>query len=397
MGGSLVAALREAQLTLTPALVAEKKDMSAASSSVMQWALLNKSIDSETRQLPCASVRFRAFDWAPHGSQLGEVSAGAGSSTKGHAFMSLFEHFQSQLPAALQCRGALVKADSATLRFSAKDAKRHLELTGHTDAAFIRLNAASLDAARVIGQSALLINWKTPAAITGRAAAVEAQVVLQLLAFTAQFRRTVPVVATDCATSMRVWTLQGRVLTEFVGPDRATLTLSQGFGVVCALLPNALDAADEYMSRQLEAPLEAEGDYDTDHGDNSAGSGGGGSGRGGGGGGGRGGGGGSGVDGGGGGGGGGGGAVDDGGGSGRERSGSTAGNSSGGGNRSGVGAGRSGGGGGAGLDRLALGPLSQTREEATLHRDLDAERAKLRLRALLGRARGFEHLADTLE
>ena len=259
---SLVASLRAAYLTLAPAVPFEKKDMSAASATVLRWALGVKRIESRTKVLSCMAKPFEAYDWAPGGVRLAELAATAGSAAQGRTFPSLMHHFGTQLPANLRRRGALVKAESATLQLTAKDPSRHLVLTGHTDAAFLRHDAASLDPTRVLGQSALLVDWKTPTAFADKAAGVEAQVVVQLLAFAGCFRRTVPIVATDCATGMRVWTLEGRVLTEFVGPGGAQLTLAGGFSVVCALLPSALDSVDAYMAQQLRAPLEDDADDD---------------------------------------------------------------------------------------------------------------------------------------
>ena len=272
---SLVAALRAAHLTLAPAVPAEKMDLSAASGSVLRWALSVKSIESQTMFLSCQEMPFRAFDWVRGKVRLSELAASAGSTAQGRTVPGLAHHFGTQLPASLRRRGELVKAESATLHFSAKDSSRHLVLKGHTDAAFIRHGAASLDPSRVLGQSALLVVWKTPAAFADNAVGLEAQVVLQLLAFAACFRRPVPIVATDCATGMRVWSLDGRVLTEYVGPGGAQLTLAGGFSVVCALLPSALDGVDAYMAQQLRAPLED--DAEGDDGDDDA-SGGGGSG-----------------------------------------------------------------------------------------------------------------------
>ena len=313
--------------------------MSAASATVLRWALGVKRIESRTKVLPCKAMRFTAYNWAPGGVRLAELAATAGSAAQGRTFPSLTHHFDTQLPARLRRRGALVKAESATLQLTAKDPSRHLVLTGHTDAAFLRHDAALLDPTRVLGQSALLVDWKTPAAFADKAAGVEAQVVVQLLAFAGCFRRTVPIVATDCATCMRVWSLEGRVLTEFVGPGGAQLTLAGGFSVVCALLPSALDEVDAYMAQQLRAPLEDDADDDDAEGadgdDDANGSGGG-------------------------------------------------------------GGGGSGGGNSGSVSRSALRDLPQARE-SQLYAQVEAEEVKSRLRALLRRTRGFEYLAGGVE
>ena len=52
---------------------------------------------------------------------------------------------------------------------------------------------------------------------------VEAQLVFQLVAFHSRFNRSIPVVATDCATAIRVWTLDESEssLFEYRGPSGA--------------------------------------------------------------------------------------------------------------------------------------------------------------------------------
>jgi len=359
--------------------------MSTATKGLLEKALKLKKIAASAERLSRDTVPLAAFNWSPHGHKLSERDAAAGSKAGAdQAFTGLLEHFWAHLPDDLKRRGSLINAEGASLKYLVADeANGSVLLRGSPDASFAHSNAVVDDAALSLCLSCLLIDWKTPKAMRSDAAGVRAQVAFQLLAFYSEFGRAIPIVATDCATSIRVWSLQGRRLVEHLGPAGDALSLSEGMGVVCALLPASIDETEAYL-RSLDSPLElddesggsSEGEGpdegpdeegpDEDRGGGFAGGGGGGGAGGGGG-----------------------------------ESGAGAGSSA-----AGAGSRAAGGGGGAadgeslpagpaprlGRSRSALSALPQA--EANLYADLDAERKKQSLRALLRRVSGMEYLSE---
>ena len=352
----LISAMRETFVIAAPK--PEHKDMSSASKTLLNNALHVRDIIGQEESLLCSEVPFPAYDWAPHGRTLLEKAAGAGSKTA-PTFPSLPEHFWLHVPADLQRCVALINAESAVLEYLAPSkAGGSVQLSGHPDAALVHSTAFKDDAPMSLSMSCVLFDWKSPKAMREQAASVRAQVVFQLLAFHAMFGRAIPVVATDCSTVFRVWTLKGRRLVEYVSSSGNALSLAEGMGVVCALLPASIAATEAY-ARSHDAPLEDDEDGD---GEGSSG------GRG--------------------------GAA--GGGSHEGSGGGGAGSREGGG---GAGAGGESAGGGepataVARSRRVRAALSQA--DANLYVELDAEKAKQRLRALLRRVSGMEYLAENV-
>ena len=344
-----------------------QKDMSSVSSRQLGMALSSSQIVWCMRPLTVAdaSIPFAEYDWSPFGCGplLLEKRAAAGIKTGDNCFVSLLSHFEAQLPARLRGLAKLINVEGALLTFRCKDAETDLEVKGHSDAAFVLNVAKSSSADTSMPLCCLLIDWKTESAMRN-AAAVQAQLVFQLLAYRTQYGRAVPVVATDCKTQMRVWALEGSALIEFESRAGGPMTVAEGFGVVCRLLPDAVEAAEAFLLRVRETPLvvadEAAPDDDDDEGtggDNY----GGGSGR---------------YAGG----------TDGGRGSAASGRGDAADSISGNAAAGGPSSGRS--------RRPALREMSQA--EAALYADAEAEVAKQRLRGLLTRSFGLAHLASEL-
>jgi uncharacterized membrane protein YgcG len=253
----------EAKFAIAPAASAPR-NMSKASQTLLGTALAQKNITAVTEHLSCDHVLLPAFNWAPHGRALLEKEAAAGSEAGAvQAFPGLLEHFSQHLPAEINCRGSLINAERAPLEYFVAGEVRtgSVQLRGHPDASFAHSAAVKDDAALSLALSCLLIDWKTPTAMKNEAAKVRAQLVFQLLAFYTKFRRAIPIAATDCATSIRVWALQGRRLVEYVSPTGGPLGLSEGMGVVCALLSASIKEAEAYLLT-LHSPLELDDDAD---------------------------------------------------------------------------------------------------------------------------------------
>ena len=246
------------KLTLHPAAAAPRTAatssvaMSAASPRRMVAALLKRRLTLAYADMPAITpAAFGEFEW--------------GSLSEPQPTDRLCAHFWDQLTAALPAgahvflsRGLatdcqVVDARQAPLTLCCEYAPRPgvdpalATVRGHPDAVITLRSANERSSSTVLTYACAVIDWKTPAAMAS--SAVEPQLVLEALALRPFTRRPVPVVATDCSTSMRVWLLVGHVLTEYAPPaaqgggaapqgraSRRRLTLEEG----CALLAQHL-------------------------------------------------------------------------------------------------------------------------------------------------------------
>jgi hypothetical protein len=207
-----------------------EKGMSEASRADVERALrqghfarVSKFMADEEFGEPLAN--FVAYKWKPLGPSLSESEATVGDD----AYPSLIFHLWSQLPLGM-C-GELFHADARqfplSFRVEAHDEKVPLFLNGHPDVALVDSRFAAPGASSCPDNCCLLIDWKTPTAMadTNR---VENQLLFQLLGYNAMYGRPIPVVATDLSTAIRVWCFDGEELAEYFCDDRKPLALSQG-------------------------------------------------------------------------------------------------------------------------------------------------------------------------
>ena len=119
--------------------------------------------------------------------------------------------------------------------------------TGLTDAVALASAYCTPDGSLVNKDWAgLLVDWKTPAAMQD-AHAITTLAYQHVMGAVELFKRPVPVVFTDFATTIRVWSLEGRAIGEFVGADGSSLALPAAMLLVRDLL--ALQLAE--MERKL--------------------------------------------------------------------------------------------------------------------------------------------------
>jgi len=89
--------------------------------------------------------------------------------------------------------------------------------------------------------SLILFDWKTPKAmLPANAASVKSQLCCQAIAFRETFGYSVPVVATDLNTAIRVWNLEGDLLVEYESASRGALSLNEGMQLVWHLVRQQL-------------------------------------------------------------------------------------------------------------------------------------------------------------
>ena len=113
--------------------------VSKATSGQLGAALSGRCLASRVRRSDASAVRFAMYNWSPHGFELTEPAAAAGSSPARGAFPSLVEHFESQRPRALRNVAVLRNVESAALLYEYEDSNTRTlrTMTGHPDAAFV--------------------------------------------------------------------------------------------------------------------------------------------------------------------------------------------------------------------------------------------------------------------
>jgi hypothetical protein len=193
------------------------------------------------RQASKTAMPFEPYCWAPLGPPLSVAWAIDGFSGPAASFPSLSAHLGSQLSPPTMF-GPLVLADarefnlSLHLKGNATWGEAPLTLTGFPDAAFVDSRFAPTDSALIRrANCCVLIKWMTPKAMEEDCRAVFNHMVLLLLAHESWFDRSIPVVATDLCTSIRVCSRQGNSLQEHRGEGNAPLTLGQGIRLICRL------------------------------------------------------------------------------------------------------------------------------------------------------------------
>ena len=248
--------------------------MSAASQRLVAAAMHKRRLTLAYADMPATTpAAFGEFAW--------------GSLNEQQATDRLRAHFWAQLTAALPAGAHSLLPRGLAADCQIVDARRAplalcceyapwpgvdpvlATVRGHPDAVVTLSSANERSSPSVLTYACAVIDWKTPAAMDS--SAVEPQLVLETLALRPFTRRPVPVVATDCSTSMRVWLLVGRVLTEYAPPaaqggaapqglaSRRRLTLEEG----CALLAqHLLPAAVAGAASQHRVDLATEDDGD---------------------------------------------------------------------------------------------------------------------------------------
>ena len=86
-----------------------------------------------------------------------------------------------------------------------------------------------------------------------RSAAVEAQLCCEAIAFKLNHGYSVPVVATDLCTAIRVWRLEGTVLSEIFCVVGTPLTLNQGVEIIWMLIREQLPVVTAWLDAKSHA------------------------------------------------------------------------------------------------------------------------------------------------
>jgi hypothetical protein len=243
--------------------------MSAASKSdaaraANQLAVSTSSEDGTTG-LAIRVASFERYEWT---KGVGEV---------GHA-VALGGHFFNQLPEEVRSAIRLVDARSAKMQLIIPRSGREpqLDITGCSDACVQwKQHTPPRGTDQALNEGTLmLIDWKTPTAM-GDHTKVASQLMLQLLSFWGMHKRSVPVVATDCSTAIRIWKLEGSALVEIGDGEGGAnpLSLMQGINIVsnmliegAALSPARIAAAKKRILVTI-AELDSEQDDTNDSGD----------------------------------------------------------------------------------------------------------------------------------
>ena len=259
----------------------ETQVMSKVSSALIITAMRVGSLNL-TRVTASARADFAAFTW--------KRPSGGNDFSESEATPLLLAHFWAQLCAALPPSGSgepasrvplglaahcqLVDARTLPLSVVVVDAVKAVTTTvnGYPDAVLTDINA-SVDfmVASVLAWAGLVIDWKIPSAL----ARATPQAILELIATRRINGEAVPVVLTDCSTRMHVWTLVGRVLTEYVSADgRSGLTLQEGCGLLTqVLMPAYIEGLPSLLAaRRREHVLVEDGEEEEEDGGSSVGS-----------------------------------------------------------------------------------------------------------------------------
>jgi len=174
------------------------------------------------------------------------------------AYVSLLAHLEKQVPADL--KGVLVFADARLapllLKYTIPGAMHdeYVSVNGHPDASLMLLRAVVNNRrARDLSLSLLILDWKTPTVMKTRSAAVEAQLCCEAIAFKISHGYSVPVVATDLCTAIRVWRLDGTVLSEIFCVAGTPLTLNQGVEIIWMLIREQLPVVTAWLDAKSHA------------------------------------------------------------------------------------------------------------------------------------------------
>jgi hypothetical protein len=176
---------------------------------------------------------------------------------------SLLSHLESAIPDNLKNAGvsfADARHASLKLYYSATESGsaqiRSVTVSGHTDAAALHPRRAVV-CGRVIHDlscALVLIDWKTPAAMRSEnAASVQAQLCSQIIAFREQFGYSAPGVATDLSTAIRVWNLEGQIITEYVNASGGPLSLSEGVHLMWQLILKQVPIVSSWLEAKRSA------------------------------------------------------------------------------------------------------------------------------------------------
>lgn len=179
-----------------------------------------------------------------------------------HGFASLLSHLESQVPLDLRGDG-ITFADARTaflqLQFNqvVVSSIRRVVIRGHTDAVGLHPQSVALD--RVVSGldlSLALFDWKTPRAMEpSNNLRVKAQLCIQAIAFREKYGYSVPVVATDLCSAIRIWSLDGQVLTEYLSSARRALTLDEGMSIVWQLMREQVPKVRSWLEAKRSAPF----------------------------------------------------------------------------------------------------------------------------------------------
>lgn len=188
-------------------------------------------------------------------------------------YISLLSHVESAMPSDLRIAGVMfgdARMPPLVLQYSdtgtASALLRSVTVRGHADAAAMHPQCAPIYS-RVIHSLAfalVVFDWKTPTAmLIGNAAAVEAQLCSQAIAYREEFGYSVPVVATDLCTAIRVWHLEGQLLVEFLSPRGTALSLDEGMQVVWKFMRKQMRTVSAWRDAKKREPAPRE-DADDD-------------------------------------------------------------------------------------------------------------------------------------
>ena len=278
----------------------DERDASKVSATFANEAVSTRSFVAAIDSTAYPPVALDAYNWRPNGStvDLSEDAATSGHKNSGAssgvpdgsdasaptskqkrkgpkaataAYTSLPEHFHISLPAELQGRLKFLDVRKEKFQFkttfpynflNAHGATGTTVVSGYADSAFVLPCAVSGNA---LALSCLVVDWKSKDKILDNAA-VQAQLNMEILGFVARTSREGPVlfVATDLDSRMRIWVLRGRTISEFRKADGVFYSISEGFGVVCALLPECIEACQTYFEALKVMPAPFLGDDDDD-------------------------------------------------------------------------------------------------------------------------------------
>lgn len=272
----VIRGINEIKISVATKKKFKTQHMSAAGETFMKQVTTCKDIALLYREIPLgACAPFEVFTW--------------GRRDEEEATPDLQAHFMRQLESAIgpgvnehlsdglaaYCKIVDARKSPLALRVKMRPTPDEgpvvTTIVGHPDAAVTPLFADDSDSVK---WACAVIDWKTTTAMDERAAAVSAQLSLESLAVHSVTQRRLPVIATDCATSMRVWVLEGRNLVEYMGGAGTTaspwrpLTLQEGLGLLAQhLLPAAYAEVIEARAVRSTLPFfpdDEDGDLDDD-------------------------------------------------------------------------------------------------------------------------------------
>jgi len=246
-----------------------KKNASEVSGTFANKARISAHFVTVFKSATAEPVHVPPFNWRPGGREkdLLEPEATNGGAYEGGSYHGLLRHLELATPAGLVRQLRFEDVRQLQFSYEAHVGPDGSEggttvVNGFADSVFA-LKMATPESAWTLG--CVVIDWKTPTAIA-KLSDVTAQLTMEMLAFATSTRRKGPVlfVATDLRDRMRVWQLMGRRITEFRGDDQAFLSVSEGYGVVCALLPACITACTQWCESRERLPTLPEDDSDDD-------------------------------------------------------------------------------------------------------------------------------------